>query len=411
MKILERRIGGCDTDVAVLRVLAVGEGSARTGELHAGLLALVHHLLCAAVHGLKADEVAAVGLGPAADAEAAQLLLEDILYHFELGANDLRMLPHVLHHAVDVLEEAYMPQLIHLVVADGLVLHLPLDVIHVVGAGGQCGDTGAREGDLRGGSELVNHIRIAGPLALCQNLDEVILVLVIQVMDAVSIVPVNTEVLGCRLQAGKAAHRLVAVAIALGVGVLGNTPDALDGLVLPHQLLHHIHIRTCRRHGHIDHFKAEVLCNAEMPVIAGHRAEPLHLVQLAPGGIAHHAVGHGTGNGVIHHIQGGVSVDDDVVRIVLHHIGKKDLGLLDAAEHAVIPAVRAVLAEHIRIAVQGIHQPHGQVKLLLAGLAAAHVQCHLHGLILLVLGLQLLDQLLQLVSRHLVVCLHAGSPF
>ena len=60
-------------------------------------------------------------------------------------------------------------------------------------------DAGAGETDLGCGSKLVSQIRIARSLALSQDLNEMILIVVIKMMDGVSVIPVNTEILGCRL--------------------------------------------------------------------------------------------------------------------------------------------------------------------------------------------------------------------
>ena len=319
------------------------------------------------------------------------------------------MLPHMLDHIMNILEEAHVTELIHLIMADRLIAELSLNILQIVGARGDRGDAGAREGDLRGGGELIDEVRIPRPLALREDLDQVILLLVIEVMHAVGIVPVNPEILCRGLQPRESPDRLVAVAVALGVGILRHTPDPLDALILSDQSLDKSHIRAARRHRDRNHLDSEVLRDAEVPVIARDRAEPLHLIQPAPGDIPHHTVRHGTGNGVIHHIQGGVSVDDDVVRIVLHHIGNQDLGLCDPVQHSVISAVRPVLTEHVRIAVQRVHKSHGEVELLLAGLSAAHVEAHLHRLISSVFLFQFADQLLKLFHAHLFVSFHPAS--
>ena len=85
-----------------------------------------------------------------------------------------------------------------------------------------------------------------------------------------------------------------------------------------------------------------------MPVISGYRAEPLDLVQLAPRSVPHDAMRIGAGNLIIHDIQRRVSVDQDVVRIVFHHIPDQNLRLADAAKHTIIAAVRSVLTGKVR---------------------------------------------------------------
>ena len=51
-----------------------------------------------------------------------------------------------------------------------------------------------------------------------------------------------------------------------------------------------------------------------MTVITRYRTEEFYLVQLAPGSASAHAMSHGTGYGIVHYVQTGVSVNDDIVR-------------------------------------------------------------------------------------------------
>ena len=89
-----------------------------------------------------------------------------------------------------------MAQLVHLVVAYGLNFELLLDVLEVIERRGERRDTGAREADLRGRSKLVDQVRISRALALGKNLDNRILFVVVEMMNRIGIVPVETEVLG-----------------------------------------------------------------------------------------------------------------------------------------------------------------------------------------------------------------------
>ena len=117
-------------------------------------------------------------------------------------------------------------------------------------------------------------------------------------------------------------------------------------------------------------------------------------------------MGHGAGDGVVHHVEAGVPIDDDAVDGVLHHVADELLGLLDAVQHAVVPAVGAVLAGQVLPAAQHVHHPHGQVQLLGAGLAPGHVQAQALGLVLLIFGLELGLQAFQLLSGQFRVWLH-----
>ena len=179
-----------------MRILAARPGRTRTGHDHTCLGAAGYHLLRTAVKCIEGDEITALRLGPSADAETAEFALQNLLDHLELRTQDIRVLSHVLDHAVDILEEADVAQLVHLVVTYGLDPELLLDVIEIVQRGSERRNAGAREAYLRGRSELIDKVRIARALALRENLDDRILIEVIEVMNRVGIVPVKTEILG-----------------------------------------------------------------------------------------------------------------------------------------------------------------------------------------------------------------------
>ena len=71
------------------------------------------------------------------------------------------MLFHMLMHAIHILKEAYVTQLIELVMTDGLDGHLLLDIFDIVLGCGNAGDTRARKADLGCGAEFKYHIRVA----------------------------------------------------------------------------------------------------------------------------------------------------------------------------------------------------------------------------------------------------------
>src|SRR5690349_21336046 len=87
--LVEGREGGSEPDVAVARVVAVGEGGACGREGDAGLLGELDDPRGGAVEDVEADEVAALGLGPGRHPEATQALAEDALDLGELGSDDL----------------------------------------------------------------------------------------------------------------------------------------------------------------------------------------------------------------------------------------------------------------------------------------------------------------------------------
>ena len=275
---------------------------------------------------------------------------------------------------VDIPEETHMTQLIHLVISDGLYLYLLDDITQIVRRCRQRCYARARKCDLRCRGKLVCQVGIARPLTFCQYLYQMILIMIVEMMHRVGIVPHDPEVLRRGLEPCKAPYSLIRVGIARRIGILGRAPDALDGRIMRYQILDHIHIRAGRRHGYAYIFDAEIFRDGEMPVISGNDAQKLHLVQLAPRRIAHHTVRHASGDRIVHDIQRGVAVDDDILCRNLHHVRHQLLDLLYTGETAVVAAVGAVRTYQIRITVQCIQQCPGQIELLLARLAPAHVQ-------------------------------------
>ena len=59
---------------------------------------------------------------PGTDLQSAQLTVENILNCLEFRAQDVGMLSHVLYHAVDILEETHVAELIHFIMTDSLNL-------------------------------------------------------------------------------------------------------------------------------------------------------------------------------------------------------------------------------------------------------------------------------------------------
>ena len=121
-------------------------------------------------------------------------------------------------------------------------------------------------------------------------------------MDAVGIVPVDAEIRSGRLKPRQAAHRLIRIGGPGRVGILWHAPDPLNGVIRGDKALHHVHIRAGLVERDIDHLNTKIFRDGKMPVIARHGAQEFHLVKLTPGGISHNAVGHGTGDRIIHHI-------------------------------------------------------------------------------------------------------------
>ena len=104
------------------------------------------------------------------------------------------MLLHMDHQSVNVAKIAHVAQLVHLIVADRLDPQLGNDILKVVGRRRQRRDAASGESNLGSGGELVDQVRITRSLALHEDLDQVILLVLIQVMHAVSVIPENSEI-------------------------------------------------------------------------------------------------------------------------------------------------------------------------------------------------------------------------
>ena len=316
------------------------------------------------------------------------------------------MLLHVDHQPVNVAKIANMAQLVHLIVADRLDLKLGSDVLEVVGGRRQRRDPASGESDLGSGGELVDQVRIACSFALHKDLDQMVLLVLVQVMYAVRVVPEDPEVGSRRLKSRKSPDCLVRIGITRGIAVFWHTPDALDGIVLVDQLLDHIHVRSFRAKRDRNHLDAKIFRDREMSVISGNGAKEFHSVLLAPGSISHDSVRHGSRDCVVHDVEGRVSENDNVVRIVLHHIAQKHLGFLHACQYAVVTAVRSVFTRKVTLRREDIHHSHGKIELIHARLASAHIEVQIHLLIALIVLLKSLELSREFVSGHFRIWFH-----
>ncbi len=193
-------------------------------------------------------------------------------------------------------------------------------------------------------------------------------------MHRIGIVPEDAEILCRGLQVRKPSHSLIGIGIALGIGILGHTPDPFDALVLRHKLFHHVHVGTLGRHGHKNHLNAEMLRDGKMSVVTGHRTQKFHLLQSAPGRTSHNPVGHGAGNGIIHNIQAGVAVYNHIFRTDTHDVCHHMLCLNQAVQNAVIADIHALLTFHVGSGVQDIKDIHPHVQLGHGRFAPGHIQ-------------------------------------
>ena len=330
--------------MGILRVLVVGVGGACTGQGQTAFLAQGGNALGAAGQHIQADKVTALGVGPVGDVAAGgQLGGKRGLDSVKAGHQTAAMLGHMRQHALLVLQKADVAQLIHLVVADDHRREAAADVFHGIFAAGDRGHTRTREGDLAGGGEHKHAILGAVLFGFVQQhgrFDD----LLGQMVDNVSLIPENFEVGRGGFQGGKAADGFVAVGVAVGVGILRHAPDALDGIVLGHELFDHIHIGTGLAHGNVDHLKAEILGDGKMAVIAGYRAKELALFDLRPrAGRILKTEDIADGHKVVHQLQAGVAAHKNLVGGHAHHIGKQLAGLVQTFQIAVVARIGAFI--------------------------------------------------------------------
>ena len=220
-----------------------------------------------------------------------------------------------------------------------IALAIPMKHVH---APGKCNKamssklTCTGEGDLAGGGEHEHTVLRAVLLALVQqnrSLDD----LLGQVVDDVSLIPEDLEIRSSGLHLGHPVNGLIAVSIAIRVGILGHAPDALDGVILGHQLLHNVHIGAIGGHGHADQLKAVLLSDGKVAVIAGHRAEELALFHLRPGaGRLREAEHIANVDEVVHQLQAGVAAHEHFLGLDTEHIRKQDTSLVQALKITIV---------------------------------------------------------------------------
>ena len=371
--------------MGIVRVLVVGVGGACAGQGQAAFLAQGGNALGAAGQHIQADKVTALGVGPVGDVAAGgQLGGESGLNGVKAGHQTAAMLGHMRQNTLLILQKADVAQLVHLVVADDHRRETAADVLHGVFAAGDRGHTGTGEGDLAGGGEHKHAILVAVLFGLVQQhgrFDD----LLGQVVDDVRLVPEDLEIGRGGFHGGKAADGLVAVGVAVGVGILRHAPDALDGIVLGHELFDHIHIGAGLGHGDVDHLKAEILGDGKVAVIAGHRAKELALFDLRPrAGRILKTEDVADGHKVVHQLQAGVAAHKNFAGSRAHHVGKQLAGLVQTLQIAVVAGVGALIGGVI----VHLQKVHCQIHLVRTGLAARHIQVKTHRLILFILRFQ-----------------------
>ena len=140
-----RGISRCDTDVGILRILAVGVGCAGSGQHNASLLAQGDNPLGTALHHVYADKVTAVRLSPGGYALSGKLCAQMAQHRFKFRCKKRTVKLHMLQYAVDVLEEHHVTQLVELIRTDGLEGKMLPEHNQVAGACTHCRNARAWE--------------------------------------------------------------------------------------------------------------------------------------------------------------------------------------------------------------------------------------------------------------------------
>ena len=222
-----------------------------------------------------------------------------------------------------------------------------------------------------------------------------------EMVYAVCVIPENAEILSLRLEVCKTLYNCVGISNAGRVGVHRNAPDTLDLLVLGNQLLYSVHVRTVLKVINVDHLDTERLADSEVSVIAGSRAEELHMLVFAPGLLAaEYAKLHCTDNCVVHHLEAGVAAYDDLVSGNAEHFLEQSLSLGDTVEYAVVAAVDAVAG--LVVAVKAVKEHvKRKVELLGGRLTSRHIELQTLCLVVCILLLKRCLFSLKLFFAHL----------
>ena len=192
-------------------------------------------------------------------------------------------------------------------------------------------------------------------------------------MDTIGVVPHDPEIRRTGFHRGEPADRSVRIGDSVGIRVHRHAPDALHRRIggIP---LHLVHVRAVRSHGHGNQFKAEILRNPEVPVIARSRTEKFHLFLPAPGRAAVNAVGIGHRYVIKHHVQAGIPADNHLGGVHAQHIGEHRLRLRNPVQQAVIPRIHPGIRAVPVPGIDAIQKTQRKIQLLGTRFAAGHIQ-------------------------------------
>ena len=197
---------------------------------------------------------------------------------------------------------------------------------------------------------------------------------VIQVMDAVGIVPEQPEIGGGRFHAGQCTDDIIGVRDAGGVAVHRDTDHAFDGGILDGRE-NRFHIRTVIEGLHRNHFYAELIQGMEMPVIARHRTDEPDLIELPPRRKSgQRTEDESAGESVMQHGQAGIPARDHQLRRDAEQFPEQPADFDQSVDiRVIIAAVDPVLTEVVA-GFRKREQLFRKIQLGMRWLAAGEIQ-------------------------------------
>ena len=304
-------------------------------------------------------------------ARTAELVGKHLLNDLKLRTKQGSETKHMLVHILSVSEILNVTELIELVVSDGLNRHYLLYLRKVLGRCRHNSNTRAGVRDLGGRRKVEHSVIVTRLTASLEDIKKNVSALLVELVNSVSVVPEDTEVGSCGLHRSQTADRLVGIGIAVGVGVLGVTPDTLDGRVGSDKTLNGIHIGTCLCHLNGNKLEAQGLCNGKVTVVTGARTKEGKLLLFSPRSLtAHNAVKERSRDGVVHKIEGCVTANYYIFSGDTQKVCEKLLRFGNTVKNTVVTAVKTRLAEAILILGKSCEHIGHNVKLCASGLTS-----------------------------------------
>ena len=111
-----------------------------------------------------------------------------------------------------------------------------------------------------------------------------------------------------------------------------------------------------------------------MTVISRYRTEEFYFIKLAPRSISKYTMNHRTGNTVIHNVQAGVAVYDDIFCIGIQNLCDQLFCFIDSIKRAIVSQIGSETAYQCSLACQDIHHRLRQIQLCFGRLTSGHIK-------------------------------------